>query len=626
MIVTSRIRFCAALLLLGMASAFADEASQVLDRYKAATGGDAWNHTSSLHSSGALSTGGLEGRFDAIVDLNDGRSASHYVLGPVEGAQGFDGERAWSRDPGGEVAVLDAPEAIRRGRSQAWLDAYGYWYPNRLPAVIGKPERREQDGRAFDVVQATPKGGDTVSLWFDRATGLLARIDQKEDRDQSITHFDDYREVGPLRLPFHSSNDRIDAAGRTDPRAHSEVRFTEFRRNEAVVDADFARPQTRSSSRIANEAGVTRIPIKLANNHIYADAFVDGKKARFIVDTGGVNLLTPAAAKKFGLDGAGKLAARGVGDESVDLALARAREVRVGDAILDNPVFYVVDLGSLSAIEGENFDGLVGYEFFSRYGVTIDYAGHELTLATAERFAPPEGAHSIPFDLAERIPIVQGTLDGIDVRLSVDTGSRVSLTLHSPFVAAHDLVERYQAAPEAVMGWGVGGPSRGRPARFGTLRLGDLDIGKIAGDLYTGNKGAFASADTSGNLGGGVFRRFTLAFDYANRRLFLAPNADYGKPDDYDRSGLFLFADADVLKVADVAIASAGARAGLAADDRIVSIDGEAVAERTLEQWRLRLRELPAGTRLAIAYERSGTPAKATLVLADRIPAKSMAR
>jgi hypothetical protein len=626
MSVNSGILLSTVLLLLGSISARASDTSNVFDRYKSVSGADHWNSVTSLHSKGTLSAGGLEGRFDAIVDLADGRSASHYVLGPVEGAQGFDGAKAWSRDPGGEVAVLDAPEAIRRARSQAWLDAHGYWYPKRLPAAIGNVSRREQDGRVFDVVEAKPEGGDAVSIWFDRATGLLARVDQKVDRDTSTTRFDDYREVGSLQLPFHASNDRIDAAGRTDPRAHTEIHFTEFRPNEQVADADFSQPQTQSSSRIANNAGVTRIPIEVVNNHIYVDGLVDGKNARFIVDTGGVNMLTPAAAKKFGLEGAGKLAARGVGDESVDLSLAKASQIRVGDAVLEHPVFYVVDLGSLSAIEGETFDGLVGYELFSRFGVTIDYAGNELTLSTPERFTPPQGAHSIAFDLAERIPIVQGKLDGHDVRLSVDTGSRVSLSLHSPFVAAHGLVARYQAAPEAVMGWGVGGPSRGRPARFGTLRLGDLDIEGVAGDLYTGNKGAFASADTSGNLGGGVFRRFTLAFDYANRQLFLAPNARFGKPDDYDRSGLFLFADGDALRVADVAVESAAERAGLKVDDRIVSIDGEAIAGRTLEQWRLHLRELPAGSRLAVAYVRSDAPAKTSMVLADRIPAEFKAR
>lgn len=607
-------------LLLAPLGAAAGQAADILARNKAVTGGENWDATSSLRGSGTLKAGGLDGTLEWVLDFHSGRSSSHYVLGPIEGAEGFDGTHGWSRDPGGEVATLDAPEAIRRARSQAWLDARGYWYPQRLPATMGNPVRQELDGQPFDVIEATPEGGDPVKLWFAVDSGLLARTDQREDRDTSMIRLDDYRQVDGLRLPFHSSNDRMDATGKIEPRAHSDVYSASIERNRPVADADFAIPETRASSRIANESGITRIPFDLINNHIYVDGLVDGKQARFIVDTGGVNMLTPAAAKKFGIEGAGKLAAQGVGENTMDLSLANAREVRVGDAVQDNPVFYIVDLGSLAAIEGHEFDGLVGYEMFSRFGVTIDYAKRELTVAVSQRFAAPAGAHGIPFELSERIPVIEGKLDGVDVRLSVDTGSRVSLTLHSPFVAEHDLITRYAAAAEAVMGWGVGGPSRGQPARFGTLRLGDIDIENIAGDLFTGKKGAFASPDVSGNLGGGVFKRFTLAFDYANRRLYLAPNDAFDKPDAYDRSGLFLFADGDALKIVDVATGSAATKAGLQVGDRIFSIDGEPVSKRSLDQWRVQLRERPAGSGLVVAFERAGTTAGATLVLANRIP------
>lgn len=609
----------AAWALLPLAAA-AEPATQVLARFKVASGGDRWDDTRSLQSHGSLKTGGLDGRFEALLDLATGRSASHYELGPVEGAEGYDGKAGWNRDPGGEVASLDAPEARRRARSQAWLDARGYWYPQRMAAKFGDAEPRELQGRHYLVIEATPEDGDPLVLWFDAQTGLLARTDQRVERDVSTTLLDDYREVDGLRLPFHMTSDLTDFSGHTDPRSHSEMQLTAVTRNVPVSDADFARPETTAVARIANASGVTRAPFELASNHIYVDGFVDGRKARFLVDTGGVNLLTPAAAKKFGLQGAGKLAARGVGEKSVDLAIAQAQEVRVGDAVLDKPVFYVVDLGSLAAVEGVEADGLVGYEMFSRFGVTIDYAKRELTLAAPAKFQVPDGAHAIPFEFADRIPIVDGTLDGLAVRLSIDTGSRVSLTLHSPFVREHDLVARYQPAPEAITGWGVGGPTRTRPARFATLRIGDLDIGGVAGDLFTGDKGAFSSSDQSGNIGGGLLRRFTVAFDYASRRMYLAPNAAFATADAFDRSGLFLLADGDGLKVADVAAGSAAAAIGLKVEDRILAIDSVPVASRTLEQWRQLLRESAAAAKIGIRFERNRKQQQATLVLADRIP------
>ena len=194
--------------------------------------------------------------------------------------------------------------------------------------------------------------------------------------------------------------------------------------------------------------------------------------------------------------------------------------------------------------------------------------------------------------------------------------------MHAPFAREHGLVAKYAAAPESVVGWGVGGPARGRPARLGTLQLGDLAIEGIAGDIFTGDKGAFASPDLSANLGGGVLRRFTVAFDYAAKQMYLAPNADFRRADAFDRSGLWLLAATDGLDVVDVAADSAALRAGLRPGDRISAIDGRAVDAGDLPGLRQRLREAAAGTTLAITYLREGRTAEASLLLAERIPAR----
>ena len=604
----------------------ADEATDLLARWKAASGGARWDAVKSVRTDGTLGAGGLSGPFDALQDVVSGRSNDHYSLGPVEGADGYDGIVAWTRDPGGEVASLDAPEAKRRARSQAWLDARGYWYPARIGASYAKPEARELDGHRYDVLVATPDGGDPVTLWFDAETHLLARTMQKQGADTATTSFDDWRDVDGVKLPFHSVTFLTDTAGRVDERNRSEVRATSVKLDVAVADADFAMPSMTATARIEAPGGVAHVPFELVNNHIYAHGSIDGKPARFLVDTGGANLLTPDSARKFGLASDGKLAGRGVGDDIVDLAFAHAKEVRLGDAVLSRPVFYVMDLGKLPAVEGYDSDGLVGYEMFRRFGVTIDYAKHELVLVEPAKFVPPAGAHAVSFELADRIPIVQGTLDGLPARISIDTGSRASLTLHAPFVREHGLAAKYLAAPESVVGWGVGGPSRGRPARFGTLQLGDLAVTGVAGDLFTGDKGAFASPDLQANLGGGVLKRYTVAFDYDAKMMYLAPNASAGSPDAFDRSGLWLLGDGDALQVADVAVDSAAARAGIKVDDRVVAIGGERIAMRALPEWRQRLRELPVGTKLAVDYLRAGKRAHAELVLADRIARKWKSR
>jgi hypothetical protein len=602
------------------AEAAAEGAATAFARFKAVTGGARWDEVKVLQTHGVLAAAGLSGPLDGVQDVRTGRSAQRYQLGKLEGADGFDGTNAWRKDPGGEVTVLDAPEAKRLARAEAWLASLGYWYPERSPAAFGPLRAGEEEGVRYQIVEVTPAGASPLTLWVDASTGLLARTVQKRGDEVVTSRLDDYRETSGVRVPFHLSQDVTDAAGRTDPRAHVEIRLESVAINPQIDAAALAMPAMAPRARTEDASGSTRVPFELINNHIYLAATVDGKPVRMLVDTGGVNLLTTASADRLGLASEGKLPGRGGGDEHVDVGTAHGREIRLGSAVLRDPVFYVIALDPLPAMEGTDLDGLVGFEMFRRLRVTIDYAARVLTLTDPGRFSPPASGQVVPFDLADRTPIVSGDLDGLPVRLTIDTGSRASLTMHSPFVRQHDLVARYSAAPERVTGWGVGGPSRGRPARLGTLTLGGAAIRDIASDLYLGDKGSFANPDISGNLGGGILRRFTVTFDYDAKKMYLVPNAHFAEPDSFDRSGLWLAGDGEALKVVAVAPGSAGEKAGVAEGSRVVQIDGTPVSRRPLSDWRARLREGPPGTRVVLTLaEASGTRSVA-IVLADAIP------
>jgi hypothetical protein len=590
-----------------------------LERFKAVTGGDRWDTVTTIETSGKAAAGGLTGPVTTLQDVSTGRSVSHYTLGPVSGAEGFDGVVGWEQDPGGEVSAKDAPEAQQSTRAEAWLNALGYWYPARAPATFGPPQSRDENGARYDVIDAMPRGAHPLTLWFDAKTGLLARTVERKGPDTVTTVLDDYRDAGGVRMPFHTTSDRTDAAGRTDPRDRTEVWVDRVALDAPAPASAFAKPEMATGARVVEASGVTQVPFELVNNHIYVSASVDGKPVRMMVDTGGMNLLTPTSAARLGIAGEGKLGARGVGDDAVDLSIAHAGEVRLGGAVLSHPVFYLIDMGNLGSVEGLDVDGLVGYEMFRRLRVSIDYAAHVLTLTEPAKFQPLPGSHVVPFEMADRMPIVRGTLDGQPVRLSVDTGSRASLTLNSPFVREHDLAAKYSAAPETVTGWGVGGAARGRPARLGALTLGDVTVLDVAADLHTGDKGSFANPDLSGNLGGGVLRRFTVAFDYDASRMYLVPNADFGKPDAFDRSGMFLVKDGDALKVVALSPGGPAEKAGLSLGDHVESIGREAVSHHSLAEWRARLRETPAGTHIALRLSTSGRTID--LVLADAIPA-----
>ena len=606
------------LLFLSSVAAAAPDAAALLARARTVSGGERWDAVSALSGRGTMKAAGLSGSVETREDLLTGRSAARYSLGLFKGANGYDGAVSWNQDPGGEVARLDAPEAQRQARTAAWLSARAFWYPQRGKADYGAPQPREHEGRRYTVVTATPAGGDAVELWFDDASGRLERfVTGLAAQDRSVTALSDWREVEGLQLPFRQIVDRgADSANRV------EILYDSLTTAAPVADADFAVPVMTGGAQIVDASGVTRIPFRLVRDHIHVQAEVDGQPVQMLVDTGGVNILLPPAIARLKLKTEGQLTGRGAGEARADVALTRAGSLRLGGVVFEKPLFYVIDFGQLPDVEGEDFDGVIGYELFQRFGVTIDYVKRELVLARPDAFAPPAGAKAVPFTLAERIPIIEGRIDGRDVRIAVDTGSGAAIDLHSPFVRKHDLKRAYGASFEQVSGWGVGGPMRAWPVRLGALDIGGFSLPDVAASLYTGDKGAFASPDVDANLGGRVLGRFTVAFDYAAKRMYLAPNANYAEPFRSDRSGLALLRDGAALKVFDVAAHSPALAAGMAAGDRIVRIGDEPVAARSLSQWRERLSAEPAGTRIAIAYERGGKAHSATLVLADLIPVK----
>jgi Aspartyl protease/PDZ domain len=588
-------------------------AQAALARFKQATGGAAWDAVQTLHTTGTLETGGLTGSFESFEDLPTGRQASSFHLGPISGSSGFDGASGWSRDQSGSVHVTDAPQARAATLSEVHRAARAYWNPERMPAEIRLDRTVEEGGRRFEVVHVTPAGGRLYEMWIDTNSGLLDRVVEQGDNDVTTTFYGDYRRAGGLVLPHEIR------ASTGNPAHDNRIAVAQARVGAAEPTQRYARPASAIADvELAGHGDTAELPFELYNHHIYVQARLNGKDpVRLLVDTGGVNLLTPAAATALGIEFQGAMEARGAGAESVNMALAQVDSLTLGDATLRDQVFYVIDLGRLEDVEGVPFAGLVGFEVFKRFAVTIDYADRRLTLVRPERFEYHGQGTAVPFVFQHRIPQVEGTLDGIPGAFTIDTGSRASLTLHAPFVAEHGLLARYAPTVEAMAGWGVGGPVRSHRARAGELALGDVKVPGVAMDLFTGDRGAFAAQHVAGNIGGGVLARFTVTFDYAHQRMYLEKNRFFDQPDTHDRSGLWINRGGNAFTVEDVVPGSPAAQAGVRVGDHITAVDGQAPAALSLADTRARWRSAAPGTRVRLRIENAQGGREVDVVLRD---------
>jgi hypothetical protein len=73
-----------------------------------------------------------------------------------------------------------------------------------------------------------------------------------------------------------------------------------------------------------------------------------------------------------------------------------------------------------------------------------------------------------------------------------------------------------------VNGFGVGGPTHGRLGRLQTLSFGGLTLHDLVGDYPAQGEGGYDLPFFGANVGGGVWKRFTMTCAGAGSTCFVA--------------------------------------------------------------------------------------------------------
>lgn len=120
----------------------------------------------------------------------------------------------------------------------------------------------------------------------------------------------------------------------------------------------------------------------LASRHMAVQARINGRGPyRLIFDTGApVNLLSNRAAKDAGA--IGKAPGLGAFPLLGMMGAQTIRQLQIGEARVENLPAIVMDhptVAALAKVVGP-LDGIVGFSFFARFAMTVDYQKKELTL------------------------------------------------------------------------------------------------------------------------------------------------------------------------------------------------------------------------------------------------------
>lgn len=372
----------------------------------------------------------------------------------------------------------------------------------------------------------------------------------------------------------------------------------------------------------ATAAQPATIPIDVFSNHVYVSVCAGQRPLIFILDTGaGATFLDLHTAERFGIPLGDGFTARGAGAGTIAGARLERTTVRLAGSSLVQPVPSALDLSRLPPREGHRMDGILGYDFISRFVVAIDYVKQELRLYDARTFRYDGPGTSVPVTFANNHPFVDAEVrlaDGATLkgRMVVDVGASTSLSLTKPFVEANNLRDRVGPTIRRRAGGGVGGPVTAEIGRVAALKLGALEIARPVTLLLGDSAGVFSgNSDWIGNIGGDILRHFTVYLDYANKRMILEPHAGTNEPFEADMSGIMLVMNDSLTTAAIdyVMPGSAGSDAGLAVGDTLLSVDGQPATGAVIRELRQRLRR--DGERIVLTVRRGGENKTVTLVL-----------
>jgi hypothetical protein len=481
----------------------------------------------------ALNAYGVPGTGTIVVDRATGHFVRRFEAGPASEQEGWDGTRAWRADASGMPRVQG--NRGERAEIVAWSSA--------LVRSLDSSAHRARVAGATDHITLT---------------------------------FDSYRRSGALSLP-----------GRIVSESEQNGVWTTSLRSadtpSRVVPATFEPPKLPPPD--STLAQPTRVPVSMTIGSPVLDVSVNGRRLRFLLDTGGQNVITTRAAQLAGLATVGHGVVGGGGGGTTPIRYAFAGSVRVGAAELRHQPFIVLPADALPPV-----DGIVGYELLARFAARLDMSHQVLELAPS---AAAFGQTIAParFAFFDRAPQVSGSLDATRGAFSIDTGSSLTAQVPAPTVRAQRLVQRLHATV-ATYANDVGGRYPIYLARARIMRLGLASLAWPLLDLLT-RASTSDDATIVANVGDGILKRWILVFDYAHQTIDFRPGGDPSGNAVRDRSGMFLVATTNALVVRQVLSGTPAFRAGITAGAKIVAVDGIAAGAGDLQRIRNLLRGTP---------------------------------
>ncbi len=326
----------------------------------------------------------------------------------------------------------------------------------------------------------------------------------------------------------------------------------------------------------------------------------------FILDTGsGAISLDSATTKEFKIPHvpSGRTINGIAGVREVDVS--KNNKLIFPGLVLDSLDFYINDYEILSSVYGEKIDGIIGYSFFSRYIVKMNFDSLKIEVYEPGRMNYPK-AGVLLHPLFTALPIQPLTIRDerkVNANFYIDTGAGLCFLMSKQFEDDSSILKK-RRKPITVQVQGLGGKKEMLLTIVKQVQIGPYRFRKVPTNILDDEFNATSYPFLGGLIGNDILRRFNIILNYPKREIHLMPNSHFNDEFDYSYTGMNMyFVDGEII-ADDVIEGSPAERGGLKKGDLIMAVNSN--FSNSIDTYRNLMQEV--GNKITLLISRDGQP------------------
>lgn len=261
--------------------------------------------------------------------------------------------------------------------------------------------------------------------------------------------------------------------------------------------------------------------------------------------------------------------------------------------------FHVNDYELLTSVYGIRIDGIMGYSFFSRYIVKVDYDKNLIEVWNPGQIKYPKRGVTLK-PVINGIPVFNASVTdegSCESRFYFDSGAGLCLLMSEAFEKDSSILVKGKKVL-ITQAEGIGGKTPMKLTTVKEIKISQYKFKKVPAHIFKDEYNVTSYPLLGGLIGNDLLRRFNLIINYNEKEIHLLPNTHFKDPFDYSYTGIEIYLEDGQVVIEDVLEGSPGEKAGLKPGDILAGIDNNLAAN--IQTYKNLLQEVGAKLRLLI--------------------------